>query len=150
MGCYKHPPIQTQHPRCIPWDCGVKQTNTPMGPNKPPHRSISNRVNIVRFRPKGAFRALRHIYKVKRSPYLYNIRNFSLYSMWDVTNTPPCKHNVLVVFHGMTGPNRQTPHTGPNKPPHQGQRSVLIPFVTTRSQPCRYCPFWAQRGSSRL
>ena len=24
-------PMKTQHPRCIPWDFGVKQTNTPYG-----------------------------------------------------------------------------------------------------------------------
>ncbi|RVW88871.1 Transposon Tf2-8 polyprotein [Vitis vinifera] len=36
--------------------------------------------------------------------------------------------------------------TKPNKPPHRGRGSALIPFVTTHTQPCRYCPLWAQRG----
>ena len=35
--------------------------------------------------------------------------------MWDVTNTPPCRHNVLVVSHKIAGPNKQTPLVGPNK-----------------------------------
>ncbi|CBI40287.3 unnamed protein product, partial [Vitis vinifera] len=31
--------MQTKRPRCVPQDCGVKQTNTPTGPNKPSHQS---------------------------------------------------------------------------------------------------------------
>ena len=70
--------------------------------------------------------------------------------MWDITNTPPCRHNVFVVSHGIAEPNRQTPLTEPNKPPHRGQGSALIPFVTTHTQPCRYCPLWAQEGPHGL
>ena len=61
------------------------------------------------------------------------------------TPPPPCRHNVLVVSHEIMGPNRQTPLWGQTNPtPRSG--STLIPFVTTRSQPCRYCPLWTQRG----
>ena len=50
----------------------------------------------------------------------------------------PCKHNILVVFHGIVGPN---------KSPHQGWGLTTIQFVMmTYSQLCRYCPFWAQRA----
>ncbi|RVW56884.1 hypothetical protein CK203_078495 [Vitis vinifera] len=27
---------KTQRPRCVPWDCGVKQTNTPYGAKQTP------------------------------------------------------------------------------------------------------------------
>ena len=63
-----------------------------------------------------------------------------------------CRHNILVVSHGIVGPNKQTPLTGPNKLPHRGRGSTLIPFVMTRTQPCKYCllkPWWliwAQSG----
>ena len=38
-----------------------------------------------------------------------------------------------------------TPHSA-KQPPHWDQGLALIPFVTTRTQPCRYCPLGAQRG----
>ena len=85
-------------------------------------------------------------YLVKMSLYIYSVKNFFPYPMWDITNTPICRHNVLVVSHGIAGSNRQTPLTGPNKPPHRGWGSALIPFVTTHIQPCKYCSLWAQRG----
>ena len=84
------------------------------------------------FGPKGALTALKRVYLVKRSIYIYSARNFPPYPMWDVTNTPPCRYNVLVVSHGIVGPNKQTPLTGPNKPPHRGRGSALIPFVMAR------------------
>ena len=46
---------------------------------------------------------------------------------------PPCRHNVLIVSHGIAGSNRKTPLIGPNKPSHRGRGLALIPFVTTRS-----------------
>ena len=63
-------------------------------------------------RAQGALTALKRVYKVERSPYLYSARKFLPYPMWDVTNTPPCRHNVLVVSHGITGPNGTNPHIG--------------------------------------
>ena len=90
-------------------------------------------VDIIRFGPKGALTALKCVYRVKRSPYLYSVRNFPPYPMWDVTNTLPCKHNVLVVSRGITGLNRQTLPMELNKLPHRGQRSTLIPFVTLQT-----------------
>ena len=71
---------------------------------------------------------------------------FLLYLMWDITNTSPCRHNVLVVSHWIAGSNRQIPIIGPNKPPHRGRGSALIPFVTTHTQPCKYYSLWAQGG----
>ena len=59
---------------------------------------------------------------------------------------PPCRYNVLVVSYEIVGPNKQTFLTGPNKPPHRGRRSALIPFVTIRSQSCRYYSLCTQRG----
>ena len=47
----------------------------------------SIRVNNVLSRLKRAFMALKHIYRIKKSSYLYSVRNFPFYSMWDVTNT---------------------------------------------------------------
>ena len=76
----------------------------------------------------------------KQEPlHIYSSKNFFPYLMWDITNTPPCRHNVLVVSYGIAGPNRQTPHSGSNKSSHQGQGSTLIPFVMTHTQPCKYC-----------
>ena len=97
-----------------------------------------------------ALTALKRVYLVKRSLYIYSAKNILPYPMWDITNTPPCRHNVLVVSHGIVGLNKQTPLTEPNKPPHRGWGLALIPFVTTHSQPCRYCPFWTQRALTAL
>ena len=47
---------------------------------------------------------------------------------------PPYRHNVFIVPHGIIGSNKQIPLTGPNKPPHQGRGSTMIPFVTKRIQ----------------
>ena len=47
-----------------------------------------NRVDTVRSMPKGALMALKRIYMVKRSSYLSSVKNFLLYLMWDITNTP--------------------------------------------------------------
>ena len=66
MGCHKYSPMKTQRPRCVPRDCGAKQTNTPYGAKQHPHTGV-----------------------------------------WG---------------------------------------SALIPFVTTRTQPCKYCPLWAPLG----
>ena len=38
--------------------------------------------------------ALKYTCKVKKSSYLYNIKNFFFYSMWDVT-----RYNILIVSH---------------------------------------------------
>ena len=45
-------------------------------------------VDIVLFGPKVALTALKHVYLVKRSLYIYSVRNFLPYLMWDITNTP--------------------------------------------------------------
>ena len=97
---------------------------------------------------KRALTTLKSIFKVKKSSYLYKIRNFLLYPMWDITNTPPCRHNIPVVSHRITGPNRKTPFMRPNKPPHRSHGSTLISFVTTHTQPCRYCLLWVQRDQA--
>ena len=47
----------------------------------------SIRVNIVLSGLKRAFMGLKHIYRIKKSSYLYSVRIFPFYSMWDVTNT---------------------------------------------------------------
>ena len=60
--------------------------------------------------------ALKRVYRVKRSPYLYNAKNFPPYLMWDITNIPPCKHNVLIVSHKIAGSNRRTPQRGQTNP----------------------------------
>ena len=68
-------------------------------------------IYIVLFWPTEGLTTLKRVYRIKRSPYLYNIKNFPLYLMWDVTNTLPplCKHNILVVSYRIAGPKRQTP-----------------------------------------
>ena len=106
-----------------PIRCGTSQTPPPckhnilvvshgiVGPNKHPYgtkqtphrgrgstlipfvRPAPNRVDIVRFRPKGALTALKRIYRVKRSPYLYSAKNFPPHPMWDVTNF--LGHNII-------------------------------------------------------
>ena len=96
---------------------------------------------------------LKRVYLVKMSFYIYSTRNILSYPMWDITNSPPsspCRHNVLVVSHGIAGSNKQTPLTGLNKPLHQGRGSALIPFVTTHSQLCRYCSLWTKEALTAL
>ena len=39
---------------------------------------LETRVHIVRFAPKGVLTILKHVFRVKRSPYLYSIINFLL------------------------------------------------------------------------
>ena len=116
------PLMQTQRSRCVPWDCGAKL-------NRLPHRGRGSAlIPFVTTRPnhvdiycplqvQGSLTALKRVYKVERSPYLYNARKFLPYPMWDVRNTPPpppppCRHNVLVVSHGIAGPNETDPHIG--------------------------------------
>ena len=74
--------------------------------------------------------------------HVYNTRNFLPYPMWDITITllPLCRHNVLIVSYMIVGSNIQTPLMGPNKPLYRDQGSILIPFVTTHTQPCKYYP----------
>ena len=68
---------------------------------------------------------------IERSSYLYSIRKFISYPMWDATNTLICRHNVFVVFHRITGSNEQTPPTGQTEQtPISSQESTIIPFVT--------------------
>ena len=45
--------------------------------------------STVWFGPKGALTALKRVYFVKRSLYIYSVRNILSYPMWDITNTPP-------------------------------------------------------------
>ena len=45
-----------------------------------------NRVDIVRFGPKEVLTALKHVYLVKKSLYIYSARNFLPYPMWDITS----------------------------------------------------------------
>ena len=73
-----------------------------------------NRVGIVRFGLKEALTALKRVYKVKKTPYLYSAKNFPPYPMWDFTTPPPlpCRHNILVVSYGIVAPNKQTPLWG--------------------------------------
>ena len=83
--------------------------------------------------PKGALTTLKNIYKVKRNSYIYSSSNFLLYPMWHISNILPCRHNIVVVSHGMVGLNRQTTHNVPDKPLYWGQGLVLMSFVMTRS-----------------
>ena len=143
MGHHKHSPMKTQCPRFVLWDCGTKQISY-RGRRSTLIPFVMTCIQPCRYcllwiqRSPYGFKT-RHL--VKRSLYIYSAKNFLPYSMWDITNTLSCKHNVLVVSHGIAGPNKWTP----KQTPHRGRGSVLIPFVTTCIQPCRYCPFWTQR-----
>ena len=63
-----------------------------------------------------AFTALKRVYLVKRSLYMYNAKNILPYPMWDITNTPPWRHNVLVVSYGMRGQTKKHPLRGQTNP----------------------------------
>ena len=52
--------------------------------------------------------AFKCVYMVNRSSYLYNIKNFFPYSMWDIVNTFSYRNNILIVFHRIARPIRQT------------------------------------------
>ena len=90
---------------------------------------------------------------------MYSVMNFFLYPMWVITIILLCKYNVFIVFHeimrlnrqiSLMGPNRQTSFAGPNKPLYWGWELTLVLFVTTHSQPYRYCLLWAQRALTVL
>ena len=80
---------------------------------------LTNRSKLCRYYLLWAQRtlmALKHIYLVKKSSYLHSSKNFFPCLMWGITITnPPYKHNVLVMSHGIIGPNRQTKLKGLNK-----------------------------------
>ena len=59
--------------------------------DKYPHRGRA-------FRPKGALIVLKCIYLIKRSFYIYSVRSFLLYSMWDITNTPHAKKSSINIL----------------------------------------------------
>ena len=44
---------------------------------------MSNCVDIIRSEPKR-LTILKHIYNIKRSSYLYNVKNFFPYLVWDI------------------------------------------------------------------
>ena len=98
---------------------------------------------------------LQHFHEEQRwgvnACYLWNIK--TICQPWTLMlhlALPSCRHNVLIVFHRITGSNRQTPYMGPNKPSCQGRGLTLIPFVTTHTQSCRYCPLWTQKALTAL
>ena len=98
-----------------------------------------NRVNIVRFEPKGILTSLKCVYRVTRStrsPYLYSVKNFPN------TTSSLCPT-------GLWGQIDKHPYEA-KQTPHWGRGSALIPFVMTHFQPCRYCPFWAQGALTAL
>ena len=109
-------------------------------------RPAPNRVDIVRFEPKGALMALKRVYLIKRSFYIYSINNFLPYPMWDMTNIPPpppmqtqCPRCVPWDCEAKQTPLRD--QTNPT--PRSGGSNTIC---KTRSQSCRYCSFWTQRG----
>lgn len=130
-----------------------------MGTNKPPHQGqgsglipfmlqlTPNCVDIVLSVPKGTLTTLKCIYKVKKSFYIYSTRNFLSYLIWDIINTPPCRHNIILVSHGIARPNRKTPPTEPNKSPISGLGIDSNIFsITIHTQQCRYYLLQAQKG----
>ena len=73
--------------------------------------------------------ALKRVYYVERSLYLYSAEKFLSYLMWNVTNT------LLVVSHAWDYKVKRTntPYKAKqNGPPHQGRGSTLISFVTNQ------------------
>ena len=71
--------------------------------------------------------ALKRVYRLRGVHTYIASKTFPLFDV-GCHKHPPCRHNVLVASYEIVGPNSQTPLTGPNKPLHQGQRLVLIPF----------------------
>ena len=80
---------------------------------------------ISSFRPKEVFTILTRVYLVKMNLYIYSVRSFLLYLMWDITNISSCRRNVLVVSHGITGSNIQIPHLG-------SKRTIFIRLEVSR------------------
>ena len=84
---------------------------------------------------KRVFMVLKRIYIIKRSLYLYNIKNFILYPTWNITNTPSYKYNGLIVSHGIVGSKRQTPPSRDQINSHtKGEDQLRYYFVTARPQ----------------
>ena len=68
-----------------------------IGSNKPPHGGQeSTLINIVRSVPKGVLMTLKHIYKFKRSSYLYSVRNFL--PLFDIRYYRMCAFSTIHYF----------------------------------------------------
>ena len=52
-------------------------------------------VDIVCSKIQIVFITLKCVYKVKRKAYIYNVKNFFLYLMWDILMTPSPKQTLL-------------------------------------------------------
>ena len=150
MRHYKHPPCRHNVFIVSHKIVGSNKQIPLMGPNKPPHRGrgsilipfVTTHTQPCRY---CAFWAQRYPHDFKIQLYR-RAKNFLPYPMWDIIDTPhpQCRHNVLVVSHGIVGPNRQTPFKGANKPLHRDRGSILIHFVMTHTQLCIYCVLWVQ------
>ena len=80
-------------------------------------RPAPNRINIIRFNPKGALTTLKRVYRVKRSPYLYSVRNFPPYPIWDVTNTSLSANITFSLYPmGLWGQTDKHPPRGQTNP----------------------------------
>ena len=85
---------------------------------------------------------------------MYSVRNFLFYLMWDIIITPllppppppppPTNKDItsLLYFMGLRKQtNKHLSRDQMYKLSHQGRKSVLILFIMTHTQPCRYYPF---------
>ena len=85
-------PMHIQCLYCILWDYEIKLINTPYGTKQTPTSRLRINFDTICndphpiFGPKGALTALKCVYLVKMSFYIYNVRNILPYPMWDITN----------------------------------------------------------------
>ena len=76
-------------------------------------------MDIIRFEPKGTLMTLKRVFKVKRDSYFYSVKNFLLYSMWDITNTPHADTTSSLCLMGLR--DQQT-----NKHPLQAKQTLTL------------------------
>lgn len=96
----------TSLPHCMSWNCEAKQTPLKgqislmtmlLGINF--SRICKEPQPTIQILLAWALMTLKYIHKAKRKSYLYNVRIFSLYLIWDVKNIPPYKHNAIIMPH---------------------------------------------------
>ena len=151
MGCDKHPPHADTTSSLCPMGLRGQTEQTPTSRSGIGSDTICNDpaqpCRYCPLRAQGALTALKRVYKVERSPYLYSARKFLPYPMWDVTDTPPpppphADTTSWLCPMGLRGQTEQTPTS------RSGIGSDTI--CNDPAQPCRYCPLRAQGALTAL
>ena len=67
---------------------------------------------LCRYGSKGSLTALKHVMRLK---WVHTYITLGTFPHMGYYKYPSCKHNIIVVSHEITGPNKRTPTTRSNK-----------------------------------